>query len=122
MATSLQLPIASSISSYTSSKSVNYRSSNFKPLCAAKIPIPPINPKDPFLSKLASVAATSPEKLLNRPANSDTPPFLDLFEPPKLMATPAHVRTNTLSTNNTLMLNNLFFISLISTPFHIIRY
>ncbi|PKI74032.1 hypothetical protein CRG98_005510 [Punica granatum] len=34
---------------------------------SAKIPIPPINPKDPFLSKLASVAATSPETLLNRP-------------------------------------------------------
>lgn len=58
---------------------------------AAKIPIPPINPKDPFLSKLASVAATSPETLLDRPVSSDMPPYLDLFESPKLMATPAQV-------------------------------
>ena len=58
---------------------------------SAKIPMPPHNPKDPFLSKLASVAASSPETLLNPPRNSDTPPFLDIFDSPKLMATPAQV-------------------------------
>ncbi|WVY94383.1 hypothetical protein V8G54_033471, partial [Vigna mungo] len=58
---------------------------------SAKIPMPPHNPKDPFLSKLASVAASSPETLLNPPRNSDTPPFLDIFDTPTLMATPAQV-------------------------------
>lgn len=57
----------------------------------AKIPMPPLNPKDPFLSKLASVAASSPETFLNPPRNSDTPPFLDIFYSPTLMATPAQV-------------------------------
>ncbi|TKY61520.1 ATP-dependent Clp protease proteolytic subunit-related protein 3 [Spatholobus suberectus] len=56
-----------------------------------KIPVPPLNPKDPFLSKLASVAASSPETLLNLPRNPDTPPYLDIFDSPKLMATPAQV-------------------------------
>ncbi|GJX22624.1 ATP-dependent Clp protease proteolytic subunit-related protein 3, chloroplastic [Tanacetum coccineum] len=56
-----------------------------------KRPLPPLNPKDPFLSKLASVAATAPEKLLNRPVNSDMPPYLDIFDSPTLMATPATV-------------------------------
>ncbi|KAK7397181.1 hypothetical protein VNO78_18348 [Psophocarpus tetragonolobus] len=51
-------------------------------------PMPPLNPNDPFLSKLASVA---PETLLNSPRNSDTPPFLDIFHSPTLMATPAQV-------------------------------
>ncbi|XP_047155065.1 ATP-dependent Clp protease proteolytic subunit-related protein 3, chloroplastic [Vigna umbellata] len=58
---------------------------------SAKIPMPPHNPKDPFLSKLASVAASAPETLVNPPRNSDTPPFLDIFDTPKLMATPAQV-------------------------------
>ncbi|XP_039154997.1 ATP-dependent Clp protease proteolytic subunit-related protein 3, chloroplastic-like, partial [Eucalyptus grandis] len=68
-----------------------------RPLCRNRLqgllqaPLPPINPKDPFLSKLASVAAASPESLLDRPASSDTPPYLDLFESPQLMATPAQV-------------------------------
>nr|XP_043628020.1 ATP-dependent Clp protease proteolytic subunit-related protein 3, chloroplastic isoform X2 [Erigeron canadensis] len=54
--------------------------------------LPPLNPKDPFLSKLASIAAvTPPERLLNRPADLDTPPYLDLFDSPTLMATPASV-------------------------------
>ncbi|GMY21742.1 ATP-dependent Clp protease proteolytic subunit-related protein 3, chloroplastic [Fagus crenata] len=57
----------------------------------SKIPIPPFNPNDPFLSKLASVAANSPETFLNKPVDSDTPPYLDLFESPQLMATPAQV-------------------------------
>lgn len=61
--------------------------SSFKP----KIPMPPLNPNDPFLSKLASVAATSPETLFNAPRNSDTPPYLDIFDSPNLMATPAQV-------------------------------
>ncbi|XP_015875023.3 ATP-dependent Clp protease proteolytic subunit-related protein 3, chloroplastic isoform X2 [Ziziphus jujuba] len=97
MAMSLQMPISTSLPSSSSSPCVRLRSRNFRTLCTmnakakAKIPIPPINPKDPFLSKLASVAATSPETLLNRPVNSDTPPYLDLFDAPKLMATPAQV-------------------------------
>ncbi|KAL9320257.1 hypothetical protein ACSQ67_012096 [Phaseolus vulgaris] len=48
----------------------------------AKIPMPPLNPKDPFLSKLASVAASSPETFLNPPRNSDTPLFSTSFIPP----------------------------------------
>ncbi|KAL7003098.1 ATP-dependent Clp protease proteolytic subunit-related protein 3, chloroplastic [Sarracenia purpurea var. burkii] len=95
MATSLQVPMATSVLSSSSSTSLRRRP--IQTLCAinsrngAKIPMPPVNPKDPFLSKLASVAATSPEKLLGQPLNSDTPPFLDLFDSPKLMATPAQV-------------------------------
>ncbi|KAK9016584.1 hypothetical protein V6N11_079079 [Hibiscus sabdariffa] len=58
---------------------------------AAKIPMPPINPKDPFLSKLASAASSSPETLFNSSVNPDTPPFLYLFDSPMLMATPAQV-------------------------------
>ncbi|MQM14632.1 hypothetical protein Taro_047571 [Colocasia esculenta] len=59
----------------------------------ARPPMPPLNPRDPFLATLASVAAASPEPLTSRPASSDpgTPPYLDLFENPKLMATPAQV-------------------------------
>ncbi|KAL2345670.1 hypothetical protein Fmac_006955 [Flemingia macrophylla] len=56
----------------------------------AKIPMPPLNPNDPFLSKLASVAAASPQTILN-PLPKDTPPYLDIFDPPNLMATPAQV-------------------------------
>ncbi|ERN02196.1 hypothetical protein AMTR_s00045p00207040 [Amborella trichopoda] len=56
----------------------------------ASIPIPPLNPKDPFLSKLASAASISPN-LIQPNKNDDTPPFLDLFDTPKLMATPAQV-------------------------------
>lgn len=62
-----------------------------KPRNSAKIPMPPVNPKDPFLKKLASVAANSPETFLNRPLDSDNPPYLDLFDSPVLMATPAQV-------------------------------
>ncbi|KHN43299.1 ATP-dependent Clp protease proteolytic subunit-related protein 3, chloroplastic [Glycine soja] len=70
------------------------RCRNLKTSCSVnrpKIPMPPLNPKDPFLSKLASVAASSPETLLNTPKNSDTLPYLDIFDSPKLMATPAQV-------------------------------
>ncbi|KAF4357469.1 hypothetical protein F8388_018459 [Cannabis sativa] len=98
MVISLQIPMSTSLPSSSYSPSTRPRAlSNFRTLCAvnarakAKIPVPPINPKDPFLSKLASVAATSPETLLNRPSNSDTPPYLDLFDSPTLMATPAQV-------------------------------
>ncbi|KAA8536839.1 hypothetical protein F0562_029317 [Nyssa sinensis] len=97
MTTCFRAPMASSIPCSSSSSASSLRRRTFKTLCAvnsrntAKIPMPPVNPKDPFLSKLASVAATSPEKLLNRPSNSDTPPFLDVFDSPKLMATPAQV-------------------------------
>ncbi|GMP34656.1 hypothetical protein CsSME_00042587 [Camellia sinensis var. sinensis] len=93
MATSLRAPMATSVPSSSSSRSLKRRS--FQTLCAinsrngAKIPMPPVNPKDPFLTKLASVAATSPEKLLNRASNSDNLPYLHLFESPTLMATPA---------------------------------
>lgn len=94
MVTSLQLPMTSSFTRPSSSSPAFNRQCFSKTACAvnsAKIPMPPVNPKDPFLSKLASVAATSPGILLNRPSNSDTPPFLDIFDSPKLMATPAQV-------------------------------
>eukprot|EP00258_Populus_trichocarpa_P033257 XP_024449276.1 ATP-dependent Clp protease proteolytic subunit-related protein 3, chloroplastic-like [Populus trichocarpa] len=69
--------------------SINARNSS----SSSNIPMPPINPKDPFLSKLASIAATSPDSLLQDSpvSGSDTPPYLDIFESPKLMATPAQV-------------------------------
>ncbi|KAL1811855.1 hypothetical protein ACET3Z_021920 [Daucus carota] len=97
MATALRIPMASSISCCSSSSPQSMKRCSFKPCAAlnsrnsAKIPLPPINPNDPFLSRLASVAANSPEKLLNRPENSDTPPYLDIFDSPTLMATPAQV-------------------------------
>ncbi|XP_021899007.1 ATP-dependent Clp protease proteolytic subunit-related protein 3, chloroplastic isoform X1 [Carica papaya] len=101
MASCLQVPMAYSIPSCSSSSSSSLQSikrGSLKSSCcalgaksSAKIPMPPVNPKDPFLSKLASVAATSPEAFLNRPVNSDTPPYLDLFDSPKLMASPAQV-------------------------------
>ncbi|KAK3041951.1 hypothetical protein RJ639_002259 [Escallonia herrerae] len=97
MATALHLPIASSIACTSSSTTSPKRRAFSKTCCAVnarnnvKIPMPPVNPKDPFLSKLASVAANSPEQILNWPSISDTPPYLDIFESPKLMATPAQV-------------------------------
>ncbi|KAK9086424.1 hypothetical protein Syun_028818 [Stephania yunnanensis] len=56
----------------------------------SRIPMPPLNPRDPFLSKLASVAAANPDHL-KASTGSDTPPYLDLFEYPTLMASPAQV-------------------------------
>lgn len=91
------LPINYSIPySTTNFQSLNRRnlrinSSSIGARNSAKVPMPPINPKDPFLSKLASLAANSPEKLLERPVSSDTPPYLDLFDSPQLMASPAQV-------------------------------
>ncbi|XP_043697311.1 ATP-dependent Clp protease proteolytic subunit-related protein 3, chloroplastic-like [Telopea speciosissima] len=94
MATSLQVTWASSLSPSSSSalkrgSGKSFCSTNSK--SAATIPMPPLNPRDPFLKKLASVAASSPDSLLSRPSDSDTPPFLDVFDSPKLMATPAQV-------------------------------
>ncbi|KAL3516035.1 hypothetical protein ACH5RR_022937 [Cinchona calisaya] len=92
MASILLVPVTSSFPcSSSSSPSLKQRGFTRTISASAKIPVPPINPKDPFLTKLASVAASSPELLLNRPLNSDTPPYLDIFDSPKLMATPATV-------------------------------
>ncbi|OVA14855.1 ClpP [Macleaya cordata] len=92
MATSLQVPIAFSSCSSKRRWRHNSVSCKINSTSAAKIPMPPLNPNDPFLSKLASVAAASPVSLLEKPAtNSDTPPYLDLFDSPTLMSTPAHV-------------------------------
>ncbi|KAF7817919.1 ATP-dependent Clp protease proteolytic subunit-related protein 3, chloroplastic [Senna tora] len=96
MATYVRLPMATSMPTSSSSSQLPGRR-NLRTFCAmnarnqAKIPMPPLNPKDPFLSKLASVAASSPETLLNRPVNSELPPYMDIFESPRLMATPAQV-------------------------------
>ncbi|KAJ4967934.1 hypothetical protein NE237_014635 [Protea cynaroides] len=97
MATSLQMMWPSSLSP-SSSSSTAFKRGSGKSFCsinsrsAATVPMPPLNPRDPFLKKLASVAASSPESLLSRPSDSDTPPFLDVFDDsPKLMATPAQV-------------------------------
>ncbi|PKA62249.1 ATP-dependent Clp protease proteolytic subunit-related protein 3, chloroplastic [Apostasia shenzhenica] len=60
-------------------------------LRAALPQMPPLNPKDPFLSKLASVAHASDVSLKLPPEDSSTPPYLDLFDSPKLMASPAQV-------------------------------
>ncbi|KAJ0977720.1 hypothetical protein J5N97_013194 [Dioscorea zingiberensis] len=60
-------------------------------MAAALAPMPPLNPKDPFLSKLSSIAASSPDILSHVSSDSDIPPFLDLFDSPTLMATPAQV-------------------------------
>lgn len=62
-------PPSLSTSGRTNSKSFRHA---FRAIASAKIPMPPINSNDPFLSTLASVAAQSSEKLLNRLVNSDT--------------------------------------------------
>ncbi|KAI3864548.1 hypothetical protein MKX03_017005 [Papaver bracteatum] len=102
MASCLQLPMAASLSSSSSStRSIN-STRNSKTLISCiktqpisssslKIPMPPLNPKDPFLSKLASAAAAAENPLDLKSKSSDLPPYLDLFETPTLMATPAHV-------------------------------
>ncbi|KAL5713017.1 ATP-dependent Clp protease proteolytic subunit-related protein 3 [Ranunculus cassubicifolius] len=93
MASCLQLPIVSSGNpKKTSSSSWNkIVCSSVNSRSAAKIPMPPLNPSDPFLSKLASVASTFPDHKPPINSNSDTPPYLDLFDSPKLMASPAQV-------------------------------
>ncbi|KAH6772519.1 ATP-dependent caseinolytic protease/crotonase family protein [Perilla frutescens var. hirtella] len=92
MANCVRMAMASSLCCSSSAAMVQSpKRRSFGVVNSAKIPMPPINPKDPFLSRLASLAATSPDTLLNRPKNSDTPPFLDVFDSPTLMATPAQV-------------------------------
>ncbi|KGN60956.1 ATP-dependent Clp protease proteolytic subunit-related protein 3, chloroplastic [Cucumis sativus] len=94
MTVTLQKPMAMAApsSSFSLHRAINFRTvSCLNATSNAKVPLPPINPKDPFLSKLASVASTSPETLLNRPANSESPPYLDIFDAPRLMAAPAQV-------------------------------
>ncbi|MED6120153.1 ATP-dependent Clp protease proteolytic subunit- protein 3, chloroplastic [Stylosanthes scabra] len=98
MAPCLRVPMVTSIPTCSSSSSsyslpqlsLRRRCFSLSVNATSKSKIP-MNPNDPFLSKLASVAATSPQTLLNRPLNSDTPPYLDLFDSPTLMATPAQV-------------------------------
>ncbi|KAM7272508.1 hypothetical protein ACFE04_027171 [Oxalis oulophora] len=88
--------------SYSSSRQqpLNNTRVNMKTSCSTNwhgptsnysLPVPPLNPNDPFLSKLASVAASCPEAFLNRPVNTDTPPYLDIYDSPTLMASPAQV-------------------------------
>ncbi|CAJ2631662.1 unnamed protein product [Trifolium pratense] len=60
----------------------------------SKIPMPPFNPNDPFLSKLASVAASSPDTLLKPSSNPDNLPFLDIYDSPQLMANSAVARAS----------------------------
>ncbi|CAN4108808.1 unnamed protein product [Withania somnifera] len=92
MAAFVRLPMASSVPC-SSSSSIPLKHPSFKLRCLAstKIPMPPLNPKDPFLSKLAYVAAHNPDALVSCPQYSDTPPYLDIFASPKLMASPAQV-------------------------------
>ncbi|CAI0459916.1 unnamed protein product [Linum tenue] len=96
MAACLRVLPAAFSTPHSASNSSSLRRRSFKIGCSAtgsknsaRIPMPPINPNDPFLAKLASAAANSPEPLHARPSNSDSPPYLDLFDSPKLMATPA---------------------------------
>lgn len=92
-----RLPTASMIPrSHSSSAPLKQRRSS-RAVCSvsrrssAEIPFPPVNPGDPFLMKLASAVARNPEAVLNRTVNSDVPPYLDIYDSPKLMATPAQV-------------------------------
>ncbi|PIN26685.1 ATP-dependent Clp protease, proteolytic subunit [Handroanthus impetiginosus] len=95
MANCLRVPMASSLCCSSSSSLPSPRGRGVGAVKCRKIPMPPLNPKDPFLSRLASLAAKSPDLILNRTRNSDMPPYLDLLQSPnpnsKLMATPAHV-------------------------------
>lgn len=90
----LQAPMAALVPS-TSVHSLRSKSTrSLKTFCSAKIPNPMpahINPNDPFLSKLAAAAAASPEAFVNRPSNSGTLPYLDIYDSPTLMASPAQV-------------------------------
>ena len=109
MATCLQVPmVPSSLRSSSSSSSTTYSfdsstmnqrigwrhnrnvSKRLNLRCSsAKIPMPPVNPNDPFLKRLASFVQDNPT--LKPSSNSELPPYLDLFEPPKMMAPPAQV-------------------------------
>ncbi|KAK7337746.1 hypothetical protein VNO77_18333 [Canavalia gladiata] len=91
----LRTPMPMAMPSFSHSPTATRRCRNLRTVYAAankpKFHMPHLNPNDSFLSKLASVAASSPEKLLKRPPDSDTLPFMDIFDSPKLMATPAEV-------------------------------
>ncbi|KAK2365016.1 ATP-dependent Clp protease proteolytic subunit 2, mitochondrial [Trifolium repens] len=100
--TSFRLPISMPTSMPASPSSPSPSSPRFTPrrfktlrtinaISKSKIPMPPFNPNDPFLSKLASVASSSPDTLLNPSSNPDNLPFLDIFDSPQLMATPAQL-------------------------------
>ncbi|PIA44439.1 hypothetical protein AQUCO_01700201v1 [Aquilegia coerulea] len=84
MASCLQLTMATYLERKTwrsSSKRI-YRSSKTSTsirCSAAKIPMPPLNPEDPFSSKLASIASTYPDNELFVNSDSDTGPYLDII-------------------------------------------
>ncbi|XP_020267520.1 ATP-dependent Clp protease proteolytic subunit-related protein 3, chloroplastic-like [Asparagus officinalis] len=91
-----QIPISILSSSSSSSLSQRRAPTSYTVLrakaAAAAPPTPPLDPKDPFLSKLASIAAANPDLVTMPPSsNSEIPPFLELFDSPKLMAAPAQV-------------------------------
>ncbi|CAL9047217.1 ATP-dependent Clp protease proteolytic subunit-related protein 3, chloroplastic-like [Musa acuminata AAA Group] len=97
-----RMPMAFAPSGFSSSSSSSSSSSPFFSAAAAPLriraastaalPVPPLNPRDPFLSKLASAAAAAPDPFaLASSPDPDSPPYLHLFDSPKLMATPAQV-------------------------------
>ncbi|KAG6501115.1 ATP-dependent Clp protease proteolytic subunit-related protein 3, chloroplastic-like [Zingiber officinale] len=94
-----RMPLAfvpSGLSSSPPSSSFSMSADSAAPLkiraARAPPPMPPLNPRDPFLSKLAEAAAAAPDPLaLASSGNRDMPPYLDLFASPTLMASPAQV-------------------------------
>ncbi|XAR52633.1 Endopeptidase Clp [Bertholletia excelsa] len=92
MASSLRGPMTTSVLSSPSLPAMG--SWSLKTLVSSnsssdsKMPMPHVNPKDPFLSKFGSVAITSLKNLFNRPSKPDMRPYLDLFDSLKLMASP----------------------------------
>ncbi|CAJ2631661.1 unnamed protein product [Trifolium pratense] len=95
--TSFRLPISMPTSSTSSSCFTPRRLKTLRTINAiskSKIPMPPFNPNDPFLSKLASVAASSPDTLLKPSSNPDNLPFLDIYDSPQLMANSAVARAS----------------------------
>lgn len=77
MANSLRVPMALSLSSSTPTPTIKRRS--FSVMSAAKIPMPPLNPNDPFLARLASAAANNPDLLLNKSKDDGPLPFMNLM-------------------------------------------
>uniref|UniRef100_A0A7C9CZI7 ATP-dependent Clp protease proteolytic subunit n=1 Tax=Opuntia streptacantha TaxID=393608 RepID=A0A7C9CZI7_OPUST len=98
MANCLRVPMASC--SIPSSSANSTKRGAFSPFCSmkirnsAKIPMPPINPNDPFIKKLSSVAARFPEMILDPPKSSDNLhlPYLDLVQSRTLMAASAQAQ------------------------------
>ncbi|KAJ6817412.1 ATP-dependent Clp protease proteolytic subunit-related protein 3, chloroplastic-like [Iris pallida] len=88
----IPIPTSSSSSSVSPKRAISCCVGRATAMAAAP-PMPPLNSTDPFLAKLASIAAANPDIISSsRPrSDSDLPPFLDLFESPKLMASPAQV-------------------------------